>query len=468
MVLIKYLQNNPTAVMILIIFLACCCIVTLVIILLLKLETEKKVAKAALELRKITNSVKAGLVQFEVEDTYRIIYASSGFYDLLGYIKKEVKTKGDLSMMDFIYPKDIGICADFYKRNSGDIIKSEIRMVTKEGKLLYALVNGNCILSKDGTKTVSAVLVDITEQKSMQEMLLLESERYRIATELSNDVLFEYDVMSDEMAFTEKFKDMFGKDPVISEFNFDCAKRRDWVHPDDWGIYLDFCTQLTKGKSHVKSEFRLKDTVGAYIWCQAMGKTIYDDDKNPIRIIGKVVNVNIQKRELEALEYKATRDPLTGVYNKEVTIKKIDKYISGNRYGKHMLMFVDFDDFKKVNDNYGHLVGDKALTYVIGRIKYVFNEGEIIGRIGGDEFVVFSGNILRQDDMLRKAETLIRALNTTFTDDGRQIPISGSIGISQYPEDGLHYEHLMECADKALYRVKETGKHNYLLYKNIP
>ena len=74
-----------------------------------------------------------------------------------------------------------------------------------------------------------------------------------------------------------------------------------------------------------------------------------------------MVNIDYQKQELDSLEYKATRDPLTGVYNREVTIKKIEKYINGNKNGKHVLMFIDFDDFKKVNDNHGHLLGDKVL-----------------------------------------------------------------------------------------------------------
>lgn len=127
-------------------------------------------------------------------------------------------------------------------------------------------------------------------------------------------------------------------------------------------------------------------------------------------------------------------------------------------------MFIDLDDFKKVNDTYGHLRGDKVLTYVIGRIKEVFSEGEIVGRIGGDEFVVFSGNFSSKDDVLKKAEVLRSTLESTYIDNDKTIPISGSIGIAIYPEDGLHCEQLLECADKALYNVKEHGKNNYMLY----
>jgi diguanylate cyclase (GGDEF)-like protein/PAS domain S-box-containing protein len=467
MKLIEFLQSKPTAFLTLMISIVSICIIAMVIIILLRLESEKRVTRAALELRKITNSIHAGLVHFILEDNCRILYASKGFYDLLGYKKGEVKAENKVSLIDFIHPREMSIFTDNEGPLRKETVNCEVRMITKEGKVLYTLMNGNSSSGKDGKHTISVVFVDISEQKHMQEMLLLEGERYRIATELSKDVLFEYLINKDVMVNTEKYRELFGRNSVMENFWSSCEKRREFIHPDDWGIYLELCQELHEGKSIIEAEYRIKNYLGTYIWCQMMGKTIYDDDKNPIRVIGRVANVDTHKRELEALEYKATRDPLTGVYNKEVTIKKIDKFIAGNKNNKHMLMFIDLDDFKKVNDTFGHLRGDKVLTHVINRIKEVFSEGEIIGRIGGDEFVVFTGNFTDVDQVMNKADTLRRTLETIYEDNEQTIPISGSIGIAIYPEDGLHCEQLMECADKALYRVKEQGKNNYLLYTSI-
>jgi len=464
MKLINELQNKPTIFLILMIVIVSICIIIVVVIMLFRLENEKRVTRAALELRKITNSIRAGLVHFTLEDNCKIIYASKGFYDLLGYEKNVAKVESKLSLLDFIDPRDVHFLQNIKKQLDNETIRCEVRMLTKDGNNLFMLMNGNSSYGKDGRNTISVVFVDITEQKQMQDLILLEGERYRIATELSKDVLFEYHIKTDEMIYTEKFRDLFGTNPVIPQFRNTCMMRRDLIHPDDWGIYLELCQELWEGKSIIEVEFRIKDKLGEFIWCQLMGKTIYDDDKLPIRVIGKVVNVDIQKRELEALEYKATRDPLTGVYNKEVTIKKIDKFINGNKNGMHILMFIDFDDFKSINDNFGHLIGDKVLIFVISRIKEVFSEGEIIGRIGGDEFVVFAGNITNLDEVMEKAATLRNALDTTYISDMKSIPISGSIGIAIYPEAGLHYEQLMDRADQALYRVKEQGKNNYGLY----
>lgn len=467
MKLISDLQNKPALLLTFVIILTSICIVIVIAILIYRLENEKRVTRAALELKKITNSIRAGLVHFVLEDNCRILYASKGFYDVLGYHKNTVREENKVSLLDFIDQKDGDFIEDIKRQLGNETIRSEIQMIAKDGKLLYMLMNGNSVKGKDGKHKLSVVFVDISEQKKMQDLILLEGERYRIATELSNDVLFEYHIDSDEMIHTEKYRDLYGANPIIEEYNRSSDRRRDVIHPDDWGIYLEFGQELAEGKNIIEAQFRIKNRLGEFIWCQVLGKTIYDDNKKPIRVIGKMVNVDTQKRELEALEYKATRDPLTGVYNKEITIKKIDKFISGNKNGMHMLMFIDFDDFKKINDNYGHLLGDRVLMFVISKIKEVFSEGEIIGRIGGDEFVVFAGNISCIDEAIERAKVLRGALDTTYVGDNYSIPISGSIGVAIYPEAGLHYEQLMDRADQALYRVKEQGKNDYLLYSPL-
>ncbi len=464
MKLISDLQNKPAVLLTLVIVITSICIVVVVLILLYRLENEKRVTRAALELKKITNSIRAGLVHFILEDKCKILYASKGFYEVLGYEKNEAKEQNKVTLLDFIDPRCSSFIDEIEQQLGQETIRTEVSMITKEHEPIHFLMNGNCTIGKDGKHTLSVVFVDISEMKQMQELILLEGERYRVATELSNDVLFEYHIRTDSMVHTEKFRDLFGWEPVIPDYRKNVEKRRDFIHPDDWGVYLEFCEELGQGKSMIEAQIRVKNRLGEFIWCQVMGKTIYDDYKSPIRVIGKMVNVDIQKRELEALEYKATRDPLTGVYNKEITIKKIDQFIVGNKDKMHMLMFVDFDDFKGINDNYGHLMGDKVLIYVISRIKEIFTEGEIVGRIGGDEFVVFAGNIEHLETIKEKASALKAAMDTTFLSGEEHIKISGSVGVAIYPDAGVNYELLMTHADQALYQVKAHGKNSYMLY----
>lgn len=462
---IKNFLNNPTNLLLVVFILMGICMVILIIILLYHLQKEKRITRAALELKKITNSIRAGLVHFIFEEDCKILYASKGFYDILGYDKNNTKELNKSSLLDFMDQSDSLFLEDIQNQLNNDTIRCEVSLRTKNGTLIHMLMDGNSSVGRDGKHTLSVVFVDISEQKRMQELILLEGERYRMTTELSNDILFEYHIQADEMIFSDKYRELFGMSPVIVGYKNKFVKNKDHIHPDDWGIYLEFCNQVTQGLRNIEAQFRCKNRLGEFIWCQLMGKTIYDDKMNPRRIIGKMVNIDSQKKELEALEYKATRDPLTGIYNKEVTRKKIEKFISGNKSNRHVLMLVDFDNFKSVNDNYGHLVGDKVLIFVVNRIKEIFTEGEIIGRIGGDEFIIFSGNIGNNDDIMKKAALLKDSLDTVYINDNQSISVTSSIGVATYPESGQHYEQLMVQADKALYNVKEHGKNNYLLYQ---
>jgi len=445
--------------------LAIVCLVAMFIILRIKTKSEKRVAEAALELKHITNSIHAGFVNFILENNYEIIYASKGYYDIIGYSKEEVQQEFENSVISFVFHEDY----DKFKilKNvliNGDYIQKEVRMVTKEGKKIWILINGNYIEDKDGNHTISAVLVDITETKLMHERLLLEEERYRVAAEISNDILFEYDINEDLMKFVDKYRDLYGRNPIIPNFSNHYLQINEMIHPEDIGIFAEYSRALSSGKEMIESEFRICDVKNEYVWCHTRGKTIYDDNKQPTRVIGKIVNIDLHKKELQKLEYKAKRDPLTGVYNKSATKDLIDHYILKNCDAKHIFMIIDIDDFKKINDKYGHLQGDKVLSFVISQVRMIFTAGEIIGRIGGDEFAVFMGDIGNKDAIILKADLLRRALRTVYREEEYEIAVSGSIGISMYPQDGKTYNQLLNCADKALYEVKEHGKDGYKLF----
>ena len=411
------------------------------------------------------NSIYSGFVIFSLDNEYEILYASSGFYDIIGYSMEEVKESYKNRIGFFILPDDYSkfvILRDGLKH--GDYIQREVRLLTKDGRTIWILFNGNFIINENGKDTISTVLVDVTESKKMHERLLLEEERYRVAAEISNDILFEYEIKEDVMEYVDKYTHLYGREPIISSFTRNQFQHDDMIHPDDLGIFSEYCRALRSGKEMIECELRICNIKNKYIWCHIRGKTIYDDNKNPVRVIGKMVNIDLHKKELETLEFKAKRDPLTGVYNKITTKDMIDHFILKHNDSQHIFMIIDIDDFKKINDKYGHLQGDRILSFVISQVKMIFTGGEIIGRIGGDEFAIFVGDIYSIDTIIMKAKLLQHALRTVYCDDDYEISVSGSIGISMFPKDGKNYNQLLNCADKALYDVKEHGKNGYKLF----
>lgn len=183
---------------------------------------------------------------------------------------------------------------------------------------------------------------------------------------------------------------------------------------------------------------------------------IYDDKGKVYSIIGKLIDVSEEEAEKQELIKKSETDGLTGLYNAATTNRLITERIQCVDLNKtSAFIIIDCDKFKSINDNYGHLQGDKALVSISEGLTETFRETDIIGRIGGDEFCVFMENIPSKDLVLRKCQRLMKHINEL--NQGFQVKIS--IGIALLAEE-KSYEELLEVADRALYEAKANGGAN--------
>ena len=152
---------------------------------------------------------------------------------------------------------------------------------------------------------------------------------------------------------------------------------------------------------------------------------------------------------------------MTGLLNKTAMQEEVEHYLSKSDYGAiHAMMMIDTDNFKNVNDNLGHDYGDKVIKFVASTIKDIFRETDYVGRMGGDEFMVFMKNTTKKITEER-AERLNDRIRKVFVEKGKTVGISCSIGIAYYAKDGSDYATLFKAADKALYEAKEAGKDCY-------
>lgn len=170
--------------------------------------------------------------------------------------------------------------------------------------------------------------------------------------------------------------------------------------------------------------------------------------------------INIGRKKEKRLEREATLDSLTGVYNKKTMETKMVQRMIENERASGAMFIIDVDNFKKINDNYGHLTGDRILQHVGNELQSLFRDNDLLGRIGGDEFAAY----INAEDIHRIALTRAQQLCEKI----RSVDIEGvfvtvSIGIAFYPNDGMDYETLFKCADRALYRQKSKGRDGYSL-----
>ncbi len=207
-----------------------------------------------------------------------------------------------------------------------------------------------------------------------------------------------------------------------------------------------------------EAKIKCKDEKVRYF--KIVGNYGYDKDNNPIFLIGKVVDIHNQK----IVEIKATTDPLTGCYNRATCEALITESIYENPDSAHAFFIIDIDNFKAVNDNLGHYVGDLALKEVANNLKDNFRSNDIIARIGGDEFVLFTTNTIERKDIEKKAIKILEIFSKEFIGDNTNYEISGSVGIATYPDHGYNYDELYKSADKAMYKAKNAGKNRYYFY----
>jgi diguanylate cyclase (GGDEF)-like protein/PAS domain S-box-containing protein len=173
-----------------------------------------------------------------------------------------------------------------------------------------------------------------------------------------------------------------------------------------------------------------------------------------------------RKRYEAQIEHLATHDGLTGLPNRALLRDRVEQAVVHARRsrGSAALMFVDLDQFKLVNDSWGHLIGDALLLEVGRRLSRAVREGDTVARLGGDEFVLLLSDLGAAGDAAVVARKIAAALEEPLRIEGRDLRVSASIGISVYPGDGDDLDSLLQCADAAMYRAKEAGRNGYQYY----
>lgn len=169
-------------------------------------------------------------------------------------------------------------------------------------------------------------------------------------------------------------------------------------------------------------------------------------------------------QEVDEMKTKSYTDALTGLWNREYSEQKIDEMLAAKDKGS--LFMIDLDNFKGINDNYGHQEGDRVLNIFAETLKEYSSEDDIVCRIGGDEFIAYFSNKNNRADISNLATDLIRSLNMRINELGYEIKTSVSIGIATAGVDGETFAKLYNCGDKALYYVKSNGKNSYRFFSD--
>ena len=297
-----------------------------------------------------------------------------------------------------------------------------------------------------------------------QEKLILEKERYYTVLQHSNSGIWEYNLASDVLTKSDPDLGIYSGLIEIPHFNKTMLKLG-VIFQDDISLFNQFCLDLRSGNKDIKVELRAKDISNQFIWFELSGTTLYDNNGTPVSVIGQSNNINEFKIMLEELQDNSQRDALTKLYNCTATADKINNILtSTNSPMLHAFFILDINHFKSINESLGHLFGDALLIELSGKILKLVNPSDIVGRIGGDEFIIFLNNVASTEYVSQKANDIISIFKQIYTGEEEHLAVSGAIGIALYPRDGNNFDSLLTQSDIALSYAKFNDKNSFCIY----
>lgn len=304
--------------------------------------------------------------------------------------------------------------------------------------------------------------------ETFNEMLddaILSEELHKTISDLSDNMLFEWDFTKEKMYVSDNFLTKFDVNP--SEATLINGKFIDKLMDEDNAErFKKDINTLIKKKDIFGGEYQVKTKAGNVIYVSMRTQCITDRLGEVLRVIGVITDIDSEKKTTMQLSERASYDFLSQLYNRSTFERELSGELTRRANSRIAVLFIDVDDFKFINDRFGHSVGDEVIRYVSDKIKAKVENCGFAGRFGGDEFVLCVNDEKIIDNIDVLAMDIIDELyNGYFSKSANaNLNIKASIGIALSPEHGKDGHALIAAADEAMYFVKKNGKANYHVF----
>ena len=415
--------------------------------------TPLPIEENAVLFKAITEQSTDGITVADVDGNY--IYVNPAFCRMMGYTEPELLK---MTVFDVKAPEQDH--SSFEKtKTSHEGAPFEVILQRKDGSTFIAEVLGKNV-HIDGQHQVLGTVRDITEQVKSDERtrtLYQAVEQSPISVMIiDTDGNIKYVNSAFEVSTGFLTNEIIGQ-PLQQ------------LSPDNTvpNRYSELWSQLQQGVSW-EGELLTRKKTGACFWEYGHFSAVKDIYGKTIHYIAVKEDISLRKEQEEKILKQAHFDTLTGLPNRFLSMDRLSRILNDANRNQELaaLLFIDLDDFKKVNDTLGHETGDKLLVEAASRLKNTVRSGDTVGRLGGDEFIVLMGGLNTPDNAAQIAEHLIELFRSAFRIDNREMLLTASVGIALFPNDGSTPSELLRNADSAMYHAKSMGRNTYSFFTN--
>lgn len=396
----------------------------------------------------------------------RILMANPSMARMLGYESFAEMASLNLEQGGFwpTYPREKFKEA---MERDGEVRGMEACWIRPDGRLLFVRENARAVRGADGRITAYAGTVeDITDQRQAEQALRESQERYSLAALGANDGLWDWDLTTNSVYYSPRWKEMLGYgEPEVD------ATPEAWlarVHPDDLeALRADLEAHLKGLRDHFESEHRIRHRDGSYRWVLTRGLVVRNDENQPMRVAGSQTDTTDRRAAEERALHTAFHDRLTGLPNRTLFLDRLRHTAElGQRWSGYSfaVIFLDLDRFKLVNESLGHDVGEQILHEVGRRLEACLRPGDTLARVGGDKFAFLLEDIRHIGEATNLADVVLEQLIRPILLAGSEVFVSASLGIAPSSPMVERSGDLLRDAEIAMYRAKAQGRARYVVF----
>jgi diguanylate cyclase (GGDEF)-like protein/PAS domain S-box-containing protein len=303
--------------------------------------------------------------------------------------------------------------------------------------------------------------------KQDKEYLSQNEERYSLAMRASNDGLWDWNLKTNKIYYSDRWKEMLGfNDDEISDTPDEWLSR---IHQEDHDrVRASIDAYLEGTTSNFEIEYRIRHFSDNYLWMMAKGLAIRTSSGRATRFAGSQTDVSERKSNEEQMIYDALHDTLTSIPNRTLLLDRIrQSLVRRKRYPKtsFAIIFIDLDRFRLVNESLGHIHGDELLQLISARLKETIPIGDTVARLGGDEFSVLLQDIESVRDVEAIAKDIQNSFSKPFFLGDKEVFASASMGIAHSDNNYKTPEEILRDSELAMYRAKRGGKSQSIVFQ---